>query len=167
MSASLPLESKQEMLSRLDAAWNDIRDLVDSIPEDEIERPGVVGEWSVKDLLGHMAFWAEKAALDLVLLREGRSGEIQTPEGEKGANDWNQREYRRRRDAPLESVRQEWLGSFQRARRALSDTPEELLRLEVKGWPQAVRYREDTYNHCREHAQHIRAWQRGLETTEA
>jgi hypothetical protein len=166
MSAGLPLESKQEMLIKLDAAWNDIRGLVDSIPEDETEHPGVVGEWSAKDLLGHMAFWAEKAAGDLVLLREGRAQAIQTPSGEEGIDDWNEREYRRRRDAPLEAVRREWMASFQQARRALLETPEELLTQEVKGWPQAVRYREDTYNHYREHAEHIRGWQRRLETKE-
>lgn len=37
--------------------WQAFLDAVDAIPDDRLTEPGVTGEWSVKDLLGHVAFW--------------------------------------------------------------------------------------------------------------
>ena len=159
-------ESKAQMQQRLDEGWQEIVALADSLPADELERPGVVAAWSVKDLLGHMAFWANKAAGDLRLLAGERAEEIETPSGQQATDEWNDREYQRRRDLPLSQVRAEWEKSFEDARQALAAAPEDVLWQEVKGWPQAVRFREDTYVHYREHAEQVRAWQRQLETSE-
>jgi uncharacterized protein (TIGR03083 family) len=167
VSADTGRESRAEMMRRLGEGWSEIVSLVGSLAEDELEQPGVAGDWSVKDLLGHMAFWAEKAAGDLGLLATGRGETIETPGGEQAADEWNDREYRARKDRPLADVRAEWSRSFEDARRALEAAPEELVWQEVKGWPQAVRFREDTYNHYREHAEQIREWIRRTETSEA
>ncbi len=148
-------------------SWGDIRTLVESLPAGESEEPGVVEEWSVKDLLGHMAFWAEKAAADLKLVAEDRIGDIETPGTEENLNAWNARESERRRSLALGDVREEWARSFEAAETALNATPVEHLDIEVKGWTMARRFAEDTYNHYKEHAEQIRAWQRQLETTEA
>ena len=160
-------ESKAQMQQRLDEGWKEIVALVDSLPADELERPGVVEEWSVKDLLGHMAFWAGKAAADIGLLLAGRAEEIATPAGQEETARWNERESRKRNDLSLEEARAEWMQSFEEARQALAAAPEDVLWQEVKGWPQAVRFREDTFLHYREHAEQIEAWWRELETTEA
>lgn len=167
MTADTRHETKAEMERRLEESWSQIITLVDSLPDSEIEVPGVVGEWSVKDLLGHMAFWAQKAAGDLRLLSEGRADQIETPGGEQALNEWNEREYRRRKEMSPADVRAEWVASFEDARSVLQATPEELLWQEVKGWPQAVRFREDTYVHYQEHGEHIRNWIRQTETSEA
>ena len=55
---------KAEVERKLDAEWQTCQ-AVESFRTEELEAPGVVEEWSVKDLLGHMAFWANKAAHDL------------------------------------------------------------------------------------------------------
>jgi len=49
---------KGEVEHKLDSEWQALREAVESLSEHELEAPGVVEEWSVKDLLGHMAFWA-------------------------------------------------------------------------------------------------------------
>ncbi len=159
-------ESRAQMQQWLDEAWKEIVSLVDSLPADELERPGVVESWSIKDLLGHMAFWADKAARDLRLLADGRSDAIETPADEEETARWNARESARRRGQSLAEAKAEWRSSFDNAKKALATTSEDLLWREVKGWPQAVRFREDTYNHYGEHAEQIRAWQRQLETSE-
>ena len=71
---------KAKTEAELHKAWDGIRRLVESLSERELTEPGVVDQWSVKDLLGHMAFWAEKSARDLALVTEGRAGEIETPQ---------------------------------------------------------------------------------------
>jgi len=45
-------------LARIGAAWRALLASVDGIPASRMDEPGVCGEWSVNDLLGHLAFWA-------------------------------------------------------------------------------------------------------------
>ncbi len=157
---------KAAVLRDLDAAWEDLGAAVDSAPEGELEQPGVVDGWSVKDLLGHIAFWADKAARDLELLMQGGGEEIEAPGGAAGTDEWNDREYRKRKELPLSQVRTEWEQSYRDARAALDAAPAELLEQVVKGYTTLLRFAGDTFSHYREHAAQIRAWQRQLETSE-
>ena len=161
--------------TRLEEEWRSLEAVVDALSAEELQQPGVVEDWSVKDLLGHMAFWANKAAGDLALARSGRANEIEVPfipnsEGSGGQNvtdDWNARESAARKGKSLKEVKQEWEDSFQTAQAALKALPPEVLEQEVQGWSMLVRFREDTYNHYKEHAEQIGEWKRNLETTEA
>ncbi len=150
----------------LQQAWDELAALVDDLSDEEMEQPGVVEEWAVKDLLGHMAFWAEKAAHDLSVAAEGRIDQIEVPRGEEQVAEWNAREAAARRGLSLVAVREGWEKSFDTAKAALRATPAEVLDMEVAGWTMFVRFAEDTYRHYREHAEQIRGWQRQLETTE-
>ena len=59
---------KAEIERKLDAEWQALREAIESFSDEELEAPGAVEEWSVKDLLGHMAFWANKAAAAAIML---------------------------------------------------------------------------------------------------
>lgn len=157
---------KARLERSLAEAWDELVSTIEAVPEDEMETPGVVEEWSVKDLLGHITFWAEKAASDLDLLAEGTPDEIETPGGEENVAIWNKRESDARKGMSLDEVRNGWLASHERAREALKRVSEEQLDTEVADWAQWKRYAGDTYLHYREHTEEIRAWQRALETTE-
>ena len=157
---------KEEVERKLDAEWQALREAVESLSDDELAAPGVVEEWSVKDLLGHMAFWANKAAHDLDAINAAEEGAIQLAGGQEGVDAWNARESAARKDRPLADVRSEWEASFEAARQALSVTPSEKLEIEVQGWNMFTRFAEDTYRHYREHAAQIREWKREVETTE-
>ena len=157
---------KVKILSDLDAAWSDLQVLVDSVPQDRFEQSGVVEEWSVKALLGHMGFWAEKAAQDPKALGSGGEDEIETPGGDEMVAQWNAREATARHEMSLGELRDEWEKSFTNARTAFEAVPAEKLEIEVKGWPQLSRFLGDTTIHYREHEHHIRTWLKQLETTE-
>lgn len=167
MSLDTDRPSKPEMQRDLQVAWDGLCRLIDAVPEGEMEVPGVVEGWSMKDLLGHVAFWASKAAHDLDALTRGRPEEIEAPDDEQALDAWNDREYKRRKDLPLTAVRAEFEQSFAAAKRALAAVPEDVLWQEVMDSPQAVRFREDTYNHYHEHSAHVKAWIRQLDTSEA
>lgn len=158
---------KTKVKAELNEAWDGIRRLVESLSERELTEPGVVDQWSIKDLLGHMAFWAEKSARDLALVTEGRAGEIETPGSDEILNEWNKRESERRSNLSATELRDEWLHSFEAVAAAFHAVPAEKLDIDVKGWTVAHRFAEDTYEHYNEHADQIRAWKRQLETTEA
>lgn len=158
---------KGRLQNALDAAWQELTAVVGSVPESEMEVPGVVEEWSVKDLLGHITFWSEKGAADLDLLAQRRAEEIETPGGEEGTAEWNKRESDARKSLSLDEVKRQWLQSFEKAKSALERVSEEELETEVAGWAQWKRFAGDTHLHYREHMEQIKAWQRALETTEA
>jgi len=166
---------KDSIESRLEEDWRALEALVDSLTAEDTQQAGVVENWSVKDLLGHMAFWANKAAGDLELARSGRANEIKVPftpdsDGSGGQNvtdEWNARESAARKGKSLKDVKREWQDSFEAARAALRATPPEVLDQEVQGWSMLVRFQEDTFNHYKEHAEQIAAWKREIETTEA
>ena len=157
---------KARLEGSLTDAWKELMATIEAVPAEEMETPGVIEEWSVKDLLGHLTFWAEKAASDLDLLAEGKPDEIETPGGEENVAIWNKRESEARKDMSLDEIKAGWLASHERAREALTRVSAEQLDTEVAGWAQWKRYAGDTYLHYREHTEQIRAWQRALETTE-
>ncbi len=158
--------AKADVERELLAAWEALGSAVDSFSDMELEQPGVVEGWSIKDLLGHIAFWAQRAAHNLQAIAAGRVDDIVALESEKAVDEWNEREWRRRRDLPLSAVREEWLESFQGAMEALAGCPSEKLEEKVGGTTALKSFAEDTYKHYMEHLAHLTAWRRELETTE-
>ncbi len=158
---------KTEIERKLESEWQAARALMASLADDEMEEAGVVDNWSIKDLLGHMAFWAQKGADDLALAIAGRVAEIATPAGDVQVAEWNARETSACRGKSLEDVKREWIDSFAAAQTALTAASPDVLNIEHRGWTVGHRFVEDTYRHYREHAAQIRAWQQEMETTEA
>ena len=160
-------KDKEAVEQEMEESWQDLCAVLDSVSDAEQEQPGVVEGWSVKDMLGHITFWAVKAGRDLRLVAAGKPDELEVPTGPESVNEWNAREADRRKQLPLSQVREELEAAHQSALQSLRDVPAEVLDVEVKGWTMLVRFAEDTYRHYREHAEHIRAWKREVETTEA
>jgi hypothetical protein len=78
----------EEGQARLDA-------LLGRLSEDELIRPATIGggDWSAKDLVGHIAFWEEVALAVLDAWRRGAGlnlSEAFAPGGTDGMNAWNQ-----------------------------------------------------------------------------
>jgi len=147
-------------------AWQELASAVDSFSEAEMEQAGVIEGWSVKDMLGHIAFWADKAAADLQAVAGGRDEDVATPGSDEAVDEWNERERQARAGRPLADIREEWLESFQKAMDALASFPAERLLEKVKGRTVLERFAGDTYEHYREHFGDLSAWRRQLETTE-
>ena len=163
MSATV---TKADVERELLEAWEALASAVDSFSDMELEQPGVVESWSIKDLLGHIAFWAQRAAENLQLIAAGRADEVRRPSDETATDEWNEREWRVRRERPLSDVREEWLDSYQGALQALAACPSKKLEEKVEGTTAIKSFALDTYEHYREHLAHLTAWRRELETTE-
>jgi hypothetical protein len=160
-------ESREHLLTRMDEEWPSLNALLDSISEGEMDEPGVVDEWSLKELLGHMIFWAEKAAHDLRAVAEGRIDDIKLPGGQTNVDLWNAEAAARGKAMSVADLKAELARRHEEARKALEEVAEAGLAVQLGGWSVGLRFAEDTYRHYREHAEQIRAWQRQLETTEA
>jgi uncharacterized protein (TIGR03083 family) len=157
---------KASVMQQLDDAWNELREVVEPLSEMELQAPGVVDDWSVKDLLGHIAFWSGRAARHLDLITAGRNEELTGPDGDEALDEWNAREAEARKGASLTDTRDEWAQNFEAARKALAEFPEETLDMPL--WEQTVvfGFGMDTFAHYKEHAHQIRTWLKQSETTE-
>jgi hypothetical protein len=138
-----------DVRSLINDAWGQIQAELASIPEERMEEPGAVGEWSVKDLMAHLAVWDDVAAAKA---RRHLTGEP-TPESEQITwQERNDREHARRKDWTLDETRQEMEAAHARMLDALSQAPD----LEPEFWE------DDTYGHYLEHLGDLRQWRSGL-----
>jgi uncharacterized protein (TIGR03083 family) len=98
-------KSKAHILKRLQAERRRLEQSLASLSPDDMLRPGVVGEWSVKDVLAHLADWE---AHMLVWIETARRGD--PVEGPDVGLTWkqfdlfNRRIYEAHRDQSLEDV---------------------------------------------------------------
>lgn len=160
-------ESKEHLLSRMDEEWPKFSTILESVPDSDYDIPGVTDEWCLKELLGHVNFWAAKAAHDVRVAAAGRPEEIEVPGGQENTDKWNAREAAKGLAMQPGELKALVLKSHEEARAAVDAAPESALAIEVHGWSVGVRFAEDTYRHYREHGEHITNWQRELETSEA
>ena len=163
----IAVATKADLERDLRQAWDELRNVVDGVPESELEKPGVVEEWSMKDLLGHIAFWSQHAADSLSAVNAGRSEDIVFGEGKDWFDDWNAREHEARKDRSLKDNRSDWLQAHDNAGSALARAAEDDLAKKHGEYDPQRSFPADTFLHYREHAEHIRTWMRDLETTEA
>ena len=134
-------EGKVEALKRIDESWDALLGVLDGIPADRRDDP-VSGEWSVKDLVAHIAFWDGQAEISAQREALGDS----TP-----AVDWralNDREAAASKNRPYDEVWNELNETHDRMLSVLRQLPA----LD----PKAVG--DDTFDHYDEHRAEIQAW---------
>jgi hypothetical protein len=101
----VPAKSKAIILKRLQAERARLEQTLSSLSQEQMLGPVVVGEWTVKDVLAHLADWE---AHMLTWVTAARSGDpVEHPDPGltwKQLNIFNQRIYEAHRDQPLEKV---------------------------------------------------------------
>jgi uncharacterized protein (TIGR03083 family) len=148
-----PPRELERLLGQLETAWTALADAYAGLPEARLLEPGVVDDWSVKDVVAHVTTWEREALTHLPLIIAGGTPPRYAAQG--GIDAFNARateagrrlslaEVLQRRDETharlLDFVRRQPPGTFgsrTRARRRL---------------------RLDTYGHYPEHTEAIRAW---------
>lgn len=64
-------DAKRELLEKDDRGWADFRELIDGLTPEETDETGYYEDWSVKDLIAHVASWFAEAAMMLEQMRMG------------------------------------------------------------------------------------------------
>ncbi len=135
---------------------------IDGLSPEDMQKPGVVGNWSVKDILSHISLWEAELVKFLWLSHQG-----QTPNSLQltvsSVDAVNARWYNENRNRPLDRI----LDDFQNVYKQC------LLRIEAfldKDLTDPQRYTwqkgralwewiaEDTFRHEAEHGAQIQAW---------
>jgi len=119
-------KSKNELLTDIQTAHRRLERTLDGLSETELTRPGVVGKWSVKDVLAHLTAWEQ---LFLSWYDSGLGG--RTPENlpvgmsRKAIDALNQEIFVQYRDKPSYEVLAEFRASYQRVLAVVQAVTEE------------------------------------------
>lgn len=63
---------KQQLLKKLEKEWTAFNESYAGFSDARRTEPGIVGDWSVKDILAHVSTWEEEALKYLPLIIAGR-----------------------------------------------------------------------------------------------
>jgi mycothiol maleylpyruvate isomerase-like protein len=141
----------------LDAARDAFLEALANVDEALVTVPGVVEDWSVRDLVVHVAWWSQHGADALALATAGRGSEFAYSSAETDA--MNARILEEGRSAsPSDALRREEL-AFAAFRHAVAIADPPLLTLRLGNGDtveEVIRY--DGPDHYAEHTAHLRAW---------
>ncbi|HEY4612821.1 MAG TPA: ClbS/DfsB family four-helix bundle protein [Bacteroidota bacterium] len=90
--------TKQELLQNINAEWKKFFESISELDDERKVFPRFIGEWSLKDLMGHMSSW-ESVALER-LGRMKRNEPVEFIPDEQ-IDEWNKKFYELRRDWKL------------------------------------------------------------------
>lgn len=147
----------EALVTDLDHARDEFLDALADVDADLATVPGVMDDWSVRDLVVHVAAWCEHASAALDLAAEGRGAEFGYSPAETDA--MNERLLdEARATSPSDALRREE-ASFDAFRARVVALPDAMLgqRLGNGDTVEAV-IRYDGPDHYAEHTEHLRAW---------
>lgn len=136
----------QAILSKIDERWNELQAAMSGIDPAQASQPGVTGDWSLKDLFGHIAFWDDQATIEA---KRRAAGE---PPREVDWQALNDEDAAANRALGYDELFQRMQDNHNRLIAVISELPE------VD--PDAVK--DDTWEHYDEHIAEIRAWRDSL-----
>jgi len=131
-----------------------------------LEAPGLVGEWSARELIAHIGYWTGHAAEALHHAEEGRLEEF--GEDEHDVDERNAIVARVAADTDLATVRQREDGAFEAMLTRLQRVDPATLDDKVSYGDTLERViQDDGAEHYREHALDLRAWFTGAADDES
>lgn len=145
----------EALVAELVAARDNFLAALDAIDPERRTRPGLVGEWSAKELIAHIGYWAGRA-VELIQAAE-RGGIDSFGEGQPSVDTVNATVARVARDTDLATVQAREHASVEALIERLGTLDPLLLDLRLSdGATVEHGIREDGADHFREHAQELR-----------
>jgi hypothetical protein len=148
--------NKQQMIHKLERAWDAFNDTYAGLSEEQMIQPGVTENWSIKDILAHVNWWEEEALKHLPDILLGRQPpRYSTVYG--GIDAFNAQMTGLNRGLSLVEVQRHLEETHRRLIEFLQSVPDEQFAAETRF---RRRLRLDTYGHYPLHGQAIRAWRK-------
>jgi hypothetical protein len=142
------------LLKQLDKAWVGFTGSYVGLSEVELLEGGVVGDWSVRDVIAHVTTWEEEALKHLpLIMRGGRAPRYSVSYG--GINAFNRLMTERKQGLAISEVLREQEEIHRRLIAFVLGAPEELFVRETRF---RHRLRMDTYSHYPKHTEAIWKW---------
>jgi hypothetical protein len=156
--------NKKELNDALRSSREEFMQTVEGLSEHDLQEPGVVNEWSVKDILFHLTMWeAEQVKL------LWQASQDQTPTtvhfSDESVDEINAGWTPQAKNRTLEQVWNDFHNVRKQTMRRLNNFRDDELTDPMRfswlnGQPLWVWIAEDTFRHDKEHAEQIQAWRR-------
>jgi hypothetical protein len=137
---------KRELLEKDDAAFAELRSLIDGLTPEQAGDRGYNGDWSVKDLIAHIGSWFAEAATMLEQMRMGTYTRERID-----VDGLNDRWFETWREQELPVVKAELMAARARMLEEWDRLPD--VDAEAKRW-----FSESTVEHYQEHLPRLREW---------
>jgi hypothetical protein len=126
-SDSMPQpKTKAQVLKRLQTERSRLEQNLARLTQEEMLQPGVVGEWSVKDVLAHLGDWIARMSVWVEAARRGETVYCPDPDFTwKQIDRLNQHIYEAHRDQPLNEVLAYFRATFNQFISMVEAMPEE------------------------------------------
>ena len=148
------------LFTSLENAWTAFQESFAGLSDKQLLQPGVVGAWSVKDIMAHVTVWENEALTHLPQIAQGgRPPTYAVAHG--GIDAFNAKMEQRWRDLSLADVRRQLAETHDRLISYLRSVPPDLLDSKSRF---RRRLRLDTYGHYPIHTEHIRTWRSQTKT---
>lgn len=156
-NAKTSADERRRLLAELELERNQLIRNIETCRIRDIDRP-FIDQWSLKDIVGHVATWEAEVTTAFRELREGhRPRLLDFDEGQIAH--WNQDHVERKRDLNFWSVYEQMKGGRQRLLDELAQAPDEELSSDGSVY---LRLAQSTIDHDREHWHQIAAKLAGM-----
>ena len=118
-------DERRRLLARLDTARNQLVRNIETCRIRDIERP-FIGQWSLKDIVGHVASWEAEAVAALREYREGGQPALLHFDNTK-LDEWNEDHVQRKRELNFSSMLEQLRGGRIRLYDELATVPDDQL----------------------------------------
>ncbi len=158
----MSVDKKAELLDRLQVAYEELERVLLEVGEEKLAEPGVIGVWSVKDILAHVTAWEGRVVAWIEALKHGG-----TPRPAPWSKDLSEEQvnafiYEQNKARPFSEVVESWRKTHRFVAGFIRESSEADLFTRKIDWlgsqPFADAIPGNTYEHQHEHAQQIRAW---------
>ncbi len=147
----------QALVAELSAARDEFLAALDDVEPTLRETPGLIGEWSARDLVAHIGYWTGHAAEAVHHAAQGRTDEF--GEDEMDVDERNAVVTRVARETDFATVRQREEAAFDALLAGLREADPAWLEEQVAyGDTLEQVLRDDGADHYREHVADLRAW---------
>ena len=157
--------TQDELIESLEREWEALQAAIDGLDEKQMTEVPVIGEWTVKDLLAHIAVWSSRLVTDLYKVDRGLAPDTSLTSAQ--VDQLNAQYYAEQKERPLERV----LEDLHNVHLALLNRVEAMpgksltdpkMHPWLKGQPLTRFVAEDSLEHYREHTEQIRVWRQRI-----
>lgn len=143
------------LIDELRAAREELFSVLDAVSPESMVTPRLVGEWSGRELIAHLGYWAGHATEVIHAVEDGRADEVGA--GEPSVDSVNETVARVARQTDLDVVRRREAASVGALTERIAALDPALLEVLLPdGATLAQGIREDGSDHYREHADDLR-----------
>jgi hypothetical protein len=154
--------NKDEILDALEDEREKFLEAIDGLSDEDMQAPGVVGEWSIKDILSHLNAWEAELVR---LLWQAKGGQRPTTVhfSDLSVDERNAQWHEANRARPLERVLADFEAVRKQTLRRVDEFSDEALNDPqrypwLKGYPLWEWVANDSFKHEAEHAAQIMEW---------